>query len=302
MAVSDRGAPPLVRWTAYAKINLYLHVVGRRADGLHLIDSLIAFAAIGDEVRATPAGDLSLEVGGPFADGLRDNEDNLVLHAARALAATSAEPVGARLALTKNLPVAAGLGGGSADAAAALRLLARLWRSGLTEPDLLALAASLGTDVPACLVGRPLYVAGVGDEITPAPALPPVHVALVNPGVELTTAEVYAAFSGPGSPPPDRPPTVTDLADLVSLLSLARNDLAAAASELEPTIGRVLACLWREPDCLLARMSGSGATCFGLFADERAARRAAASVRASNRGWWTAHAPLLRPAAVARAA
>jgi 4-diphosphocytidyl-2-C-methyl-D-erythritol kinase len=270
---------------APAKVNLFLHVLGRRPDGYHRLDSLVVFADIGDTLRAEPAGALSLAVEGPFAAGLAAEQDNLVLRAARALAAAAGIAARGHLVLSKNLPVASGIGGGSADAAAALRLLCRLWR---VEPDaavLARIAAGLGADVPICLAGRSSRMGGLGERLGPAPALPACGIALVNPGIALATAEVFRARHGDWSGPAALPTAWRNAGETAHDLTRLRNDLQPPAIALQPVIGEVLAALESTPGCLLARMSGSGATCFGLFVD--AATAAAAAPGLQRPGWWS---------------
>lgn len=289
-----------IRRLAPAKINLYLHLTGKRADGYHLLDSLVAFAAVGDVLEVRPARRLSVAVRGPFARSLGDVADNLVMRAARALAAAGGVSAGASLALDKRLPVAAGLGGGSSDAAAALRALGDLWRLDLGDDELARLGLGLGADVPACLAGRTVFVGGIGEEIAPAPDLPPLHVVLANPGVAAETREVYAAFAGAPSAPARfrRPPR--SAAALAKALSERRNDLEAAATTIAPVVPEVLRALAGQRGCLLARMSGSGTTCFGLFAERAAAARAAAEMRAAHPAWWVEAAAVLGTGGPAR--
>lgn len=268
---------------APAKINLHLHVVGRRTDGYHLLDSLVVFAGIGDRLTVSPSGRLTLSVTGPFASGLEAEADNLVLRAAQALAARAGIPATGALVLEKNLPVASGIGGGSADAAATLRLLCRFWQ---LEPTVFgSLAASLGADVPVCLASRPALMSGIGEVLAPAPALPDAGIVLVNPGVAVSTPAVFRARTGPFSDPAGFPESGwRDAGALVAALQATRNDLEPPARQLAPAIGDALDTLAAIPGCLLARMSGSGATCFGLFPSTRAARAAAqATIRD---GWW----------------
>lgn len=277
---ADPGARRLSASEAFApaKVNLYLHVVGRRADGYHLIDSLVAFADIGDRVAAAPAAALSLAVTGPEAAALAGlGDDNLVLRAARLLGPGR----GAALTLDKQLPVAAGIGGGSSDAAAALRALAALWRLPLDGLDTLA----LGADVPACLAARPLWVGGVGEALEPAGELPELAIVLANPRRALPTAAVFRARSGPFGAP-GRFAMPRDAAGLVAALGRCRNDLTEAAIALVPEIAAVLDALAALPGALLARMSGSGATCFALFAERAGAERAARRLAAEHPGWW----------------
>jgi len=266
---------------AAAKINLFLHVTGRRADGHHLLDSLAVFAGAADELRAEPADTLSLTIDGPFARALLGEPDNLVLRAARALAEMAAIPPRARLVLTKNLPVASGIGGGSADAAAALRALSALWD---IKADLPALAARLGADVPVCIASRAARMAGVGEVLSPPPRLPPCGVLLLNPGAPVATADVFRARSGAFSSPADLPAGWRDAASMAADLGRLRNDLEGPAIGVCPAIGAALDMLRSMPGCLLGRMSGSGATCFGLFSTPGQAEAAARSVRRVE--WW----------------
>lgn len=268
---------------APAKVNLFLHVTGRRADGYHLLDSLAVFAGVGDVLRGEVAAGLNLEVQGPFAAGLSGEPDNLVLRAARALSGR-----GARLVLEKNLPVASGIGGGSADAAAALRLLCRLWQ--LAPPDLPGIALALGADVPVCLVRRPSRMGGVGERLDAAPRLPRCGLVLVNPGVAVATADVFRARRGDWSAPAELPRAWPDVAAMASDLRELRNDLEPPAIALRPVIGEVIGALAAVPGCRLARMSGSGATCFGLFDDPVLASEAAMRLRRPR--WWTWGGPL----------
>lgn len=270
---------------APAKINLCLHVTGRRADGYHLLDSLVVFAGVGDQVSGTLADPPSLSVEGPKAAGLTGEGDNLVLRAARAMG------VSARIVLEKHLPVSSGIGGGSADAAATLRLLARL--SGRALPDAAAVLA-LGADVPVCLAGRPARMTGIGEGLAPLPPLPEVWLVLANPGVALSTPAIFRALArADNAPLPRDLPRLRSAADLAAFMMMQRNDLEPPALALEPVIGRVKAALSAQAGCLMARMSGSGATCFGLFADPLAAHAAARAIRAAEPGWWVADAPLL---------
>ena len=268
---------------APAKLNLWLNVVGRRADGYHLLDSLVAFADLADTVEVAADGDLALEIGGPQAGALAGEGDNLVLRAARQLAAIAGRAPQAAIALTKNIPVAAGLGGGSADAAATLRALAALWRLDLGDAQLAALGARLGADVPMCLSGRTALARGVGELLSPAPRLPECGLLLVNPRVGLATAEVFAARDGRFSAPPPEVGPWPDLDALAADLARRGNDLAAPAMRLRPVIGEVLAFLEASAGVRYAAMTGSGATCFALYGSTGAARAVAATVPAR---WW----------------
>jgi 4-diphosphocytidyl-2-C-methyl-D-erythritol kinase len=266
---------------APAKVNLFLHVTGRRADGYHLLDSLVAFAGAGDRLHAADADSLSLSLTGRFGAALSAEPDNLVLRAALALARAAGRPPRARLVLDKALPVASGIGGGSADAAAALRVLARLWGVPGATPEL---ALTLGADVPVCLGSRAARMGGVGEILAPAPLLPRCGLVLANPGFGVSTPEVFRARTGGFSAPAILPEGWADAAAMAADLARLRNDLEAPALALRPAIGEVLASLRALPGSLLARMSGSGATCFAVFSDPAAAAAAAAGLRGP--GWW----------------
>ena len=283
------GATAL-REAAPAKINLYLHIVGRRPDGLHLIDSLVVFAGLGDVVTVSPGDDIVLTRSGPMTGDLPPAENDLVYRAARRLAETAGVTAGAIIEVEKNLPVASGIGGGSADAAATLRALARLWRIDLPPHGLSSLAQALGADVAVCLQSRPTLVRGIGEQLSPPGVLAPLHAVLVNPRLAVATAEVFAAFDAapqtPGTSAGTTEAWSSDPRRLVEQLTPRRNDLTAAALSLCPAIGDVLARLGAQQECLLQRMCGSGATCFGLFATPSAARAAADALRRDNPDWW----------------
>ncbi|SFA99739.1 4-diphosphocytidyl-2-C-methyl-D-erythritol kinase [Poseidonocella pacifica] len=269
MAPIDAFAP--------AKINLTLHVTGRRQDGYHLLDSLVAFADVGDRVRVEPALELSLEVGGPRALGVPTGPDNLVLKAAALFGVDE----GARITLEKHLPAAAGIGGGSADAAATLRALSKLW--GRTIPSD---CARLGADIPVCLPSRTARMQGIGETVTPLP-LPPLDAVLVNPGVSVPTGPVFAALEGQfGAPMQGVLPQFDGAGALLDWLGDQRNDLETPARQIAPAIGDTLAALAATRHCALARMSGSGATCFGLFPSPASARAAAQQLSQAHPGWW----------------
>ncbi len=273
---------------AHAKINLYLHVTGRRPDGYHLLDSLAVFAGAHDVLSAVPADGLDLSVSGRFGASLREGDAsaNLVLRAAALLREAGRHgDAGAVLALEKNLPVASGIGGGSADAAAALRLLCRLWPDhAVDQTRLHALAVLLGADVPVCLAQRPARMGGIGDLLSPAPLLPDYGLLLVNCGVAVSTPAVFRARAPALRAPAVLPDGWPDAPAMAAGLARLHNDLQPAAIALCPVIGEVLASIERQRGCLLARMSGSGATCFGLFAD--AAGAAAASAAMERPDWW----------------
>lgn len=282
-----------LRLAAPAKLNLYLHVIGRRPDGYHLLDSLIAFADIQDTLTVAPAAALTFSADGPFAGELGSSDSNLVVRAARLLAEATGHDPSLALHLTKRLPVASGIGGGSADAAACLRALAEIWRIDPAGADMRKVAASLGSDIPACVVGRVGFMGGTGADMTAAADLPPAWVMLVNPGIPLPTPDVYRARTGEFSQAMRFDEAPVDAADLALLLAQRRNDLTAAAIGLAPAIRDVLDATGATANCLLARMSGSGATCFGLYATEGDARHAAETLKDADRGWWVAAGALV---------
>ncbi|MBK1698283.1 4-(cytidine 5'-diphospho)-2-C-methyl-D-erythritol kinase [Rhodovibrio salinarum] len=288
---------------ARAKVNLSLRVTGKRADGYHELDGLTAFAQAGDLVTVWDSDALSLEIVGPYAGALSQGAgqasgepatENLVLRAARALATATGRPARARILLDKQLPVAGGLGGGSADAAATLHALCQLWGVDPGPARLAEIGLQLGADVPVCLHGYAAFVSGIGERLGPAPHLPEAHVVLANPGVELSTAAVFKALEGQVSGPVarwDAPPR--DAAALADYLARDGNDLEAPARRLRPEIDAVLTALAARPGCLIARMSGSGATCFGLFAEAASAEAAAAQLAADRPDWWLRAARLI---------
>jgi 4-diphosphocytidyl-2-C-methyl-D-erythritol kinase len=262
---------------APAKINLALHVTGQRPDGYHLLDSLVVFAGVGDRLRFAPAPDLSLSVTGPMAEGVPTGPDNLILRAAALFGAGR----GAAIALEKHLPHAAGIGGGSADAAATLRGLARLWNC--PRPDR-ASVLTLGADVPVCLSLAPQRMAGIGDILSPVPPIPGLHAVLVNPRVAVPTGAVFRGLTSKQNTPMD-PPDWDGFDSFTEWLSRQRNDLEPPARALAPEIGEALTLL-RNTGAALARMSGSGATCFGLFETEGQAADAARVISSAQPGWW----------------
>lgn len=286
--------PPLPRRLserAPAKINLTLHILGRRADGWHRLESLVAFSRTGDQLSFIEDEPLALSIEGPTAAAAGDVADNLVLRAARHFAESFP---GARLGafhLIKRLPVAAGIGGGSSDAAAALRLLARANGVTLDDEGLTAAARKTGADVPVCLAARARVMRGHGDELGPLLKLPPLIGLIVNPGEPLETRHVFARMNIPpgestafGGHP--QLSSGMHVEDLIAALSKGRNDMESAACRLAPIIGDVLAVLSAAPGCRLARMSGSGATCFAIFKDCKAAARAKKAILRAHPAWW----------------
>ncbi|MGB9364794.1 MAG: 4-(cytidine 5'-diphospho)-2-C-methyl-D-erythritol kinase [Xanthobacteraceae bacterium] len=275
---------------APAKVNLTLHVLGRRSDGYHEIESLVAFAGIGDRLTFQPGERPALAVHGPTGSAAGASDENLVLKAVRMLAA---RVDGLRLGtfvLDKQLPVAAGLGGGSSDAAAALRLLAKINRLPLDDGRLRAAAQATGADVPVCLEPRARMMRSIGEILSGPMTLPELPAVLVNPGVAVPTKDVFAALAAPplaGPPEPDEFIAIdTDAASLVPLLAARRNDLQTPAIRMQPLIADALLALERSANCLLARMSGSGATCFGLFGSSAAAAEAASRMQTAHPEWW----------------
>jgi len=281
-------------WRAPAKVNLTLHILGRRADGYHELDSLVAFAGVGDRLRFEPGPSLALEVAGPTAAAAGPDCDNLVRKAARALAALAPGLKLGRFVLYKQLPVAAGLGGGSADAAAALRALAH--HNGLApdDPRLAEAARRTGADVPVCLDARARRMGGVGELLSPPLGLKPLPAVLVNPRAASPTSAVFAALGLARGQPSGLAAFAEPLdGDIVSALGPGRNDMQASAERLTPAIGETLSALREAGGARLVRMSGSGATCFALYADRHAAVRAAARLSRARPDWWV-RATLLR--------
>lgn len=280
------AAEPPLREPAPAKINLYLHVTGKRPDGYHLLDSLVVFANTGDRLEAASADTMTLDYLGPFADDLPEPESNLVMRAARELAQHFGITRGAHLTLFKNLPVASGIGGGSADAAAALRALIRLWHLDPEDGRIGKLALSLGADVPVCLMTRPAVIRGIGEDLQLLTSFPELPLVLINPGTAVSTPAVFKARSGNFSTAFDWPGDVPDPDGVVDALAQTGNDLQAPAISQAPAIGSVLEVLGEQRGIRLQRMSGSGATCFGIFESEEAAHAAAHEITALHPDWW----------------
>lgn len=275
--------------TAPAKINLALHITGRRADGYHLIDSLVVFTRFGDRVTVAAAEADGFAAAGRYAGDVPLDDGNLVLKARDALrahaGAARCPPVA--IALEKNLPVASGVGGGSSDAAATLKALADLWELDVGAQELARIGLALGADLPMCLAATPLLARGIGEEIEPLNVFPQLGLVLVNPGVPVATAEVFRALASRDNPPLSPLPPRVDFHSLRNWLDGSRNDLEAPARTIQPVIGEAIRALDRAGSGF-SRMSGSGATCFGLFETGNVAKRAAASIRERNPGWFVA--------------
>ncbi len=282
----DKGFAP-------AKVNLALHVTGQGPDGYHQLDSLVVFAGTGDQLSAIPSRDLTLTVSGPFAAGVPTDDANLVLRAARALREARGIQKGAAIKLLKHLPHGAGIGSGSSDAAAAIRLLAKLWEVEPLAPDAPEVLA-LGSDVPVCLQApQPMRMRGRGERMEPLPRLPSLGLVLVNPGATLPTRDVFRALARKQNPPLPELPEMRRPEDFADWLKTLRNDLQAPAEKLAPPIGEALETLRRTPGVLAAVMSGSGATCVGITKDAGVARNAARIIQLARLGWWVAPAPLM---------
>ncbi len=280
---------------APAKINLYLHVTGKRADGYHLLDSLVVFAdGIGDSITIAPAPSFSFRVTGPQAGalGATTYADNLVVRAAQALAGAANRPLNCSITLDKHLPLASGIGGGSSDAAATLLALLKFWNIAPDAVPLEAIARQLGQDVVVCLYRRAAYFEGIGDHIRFAPAVPGAALVLANPGAHVPTPAVFKARQGAFSVAAPLEPMPGDLPALIAQLKARHNDLYAPAAALAPVIAACLTAVQATPDCLFGAMSGSGATCFGFYADDAAAAMAVTQLRARHPDWWVAQGRL----------
>lgn len=290
MAVYQQAAP--------AKINLALHITRRREDGYHELESLIVFAEVGDNLEAEPADVDSLTISGPFAEGLESGSSNLVLKAVSAFRSRWPHliPAGIKLHLIKNLPVASGIGGGSADAAAVLRMLVEMAAEKPPLAELMEIATKLGADVPCCFVSRPLVASGIGEILAPVSSFPPLYIVLANPGVGVATADVFRRLeSTQNAPLPILPQALTTSAELGTWLAETRNDLEPSAVAQVPAIGALVEDMAGLPGAIMARMSGSGATCFALFSSAEQAHSAAQKLQALYPEYWVAAAPLIQP-------
>ena len=279
---------------APAKINLYLHITGMRDDGFHLLDSLIAFTKFGDEITLEPSNDLTITSHGPYATGMPIGEENLMIRIARKLQKTTSIDKGAAIHVEKNIPVSAGIGGGSADAIAVMRGLIKLWDLKINDEQIYKLALELGTDLPVCYFGKSAFVDGIGENIHPASQLPDCGILLINPNVTLSTPIVFENRKG-GYSPEDNfiNKNFNSPQKLAKLLDERCNDLTPAARQLVPIIGEILSALKRTPECLAYKMSGSGATCWGLFETFADAERAALALNQQRPDWWIMPTTLL---------
>lgn len=283
---------------APAKINLALHVVGQRDDGLHELQSLVVFADICDELRATADEKTSLRLGGPFADKLSNDSENLVTKAIALFQQRwpDAVPSGVAVELTKNLPVASGIGGGSADAAAALRIMTSLSTTEIDTAELAELGLRLGADVPVCLSSEPCWMLGIGQKVIPLEHFPACHMVLVNPLLPIATADSFRLLENKSNPSlPDFSEAGSDLVALASWLGETRNDLQPGAILTHPVIAKIIDRLAKTKGCNFARMSGSGATVFGLFASAQLAEGAVKALKAVWPEFWTVSAPVILP-------
>ncbi len=273
---------------APAKINLALHVTRRRSDGYHDIDTLVMFAKAGDRLVAEPDVELSLEVSGRFSGQVPQDRENLVFVAAKALRDQTQIKSGARLSLIKELPVGAGIGGGSSDAAAVLAVLNRMWDTGLDIRELIDIGARLGADIPMCLQAETLRAEGTGDVLHCMPGLPSVPLVIVWPARSVPTGTVFQTLTSFNNPPLPylEIGKVRSVSDLVDFLAETRNDLADAACALEHSIGDVLRAVQARPGCLISRMSGSGSACFGIFPTLAQAETAALTIADEKPDWW----------------
>lgn len=274
--------------TAPAKINLALHVTGRRPDGYHLLDSIAVFADIGDVIEIAPAEALTLEVAGPFAAHAPGDRGDLAHRAAEAFFAHAGLAPAVSIRVTKNIPAGAGLGGGSADAAAVLRGLDEFFDLHLPAAELARIGLTLGADVPMCLAGRALRAAGIGEDITLLREWPPLSMVLAWPGHPVSTAEAFKTLANRENAPLGAPPAAAGIAEIAAWLAECRNDLEEPALALRPEIGDALRRLRGTPGCLLARMSGSGSACFGVYPTRIVAEAAAGVIGKDRPNWWIA--------------
>ena len=295
LRVQRHCGPPMttVKGRAPAKVNLTLHVTGQRADGYHLLDSLVCFAGVFDQLTATTATDLQIQVHGPFSQGVPTDHNNIVMRAATALRHARGVELGAHITLDKNLPHAAGIGSGSSDAAIALTMLAALWDVAplpANAPEVVA----LGADVPVCLQApNPTRMTGIGDHLAALPTLPDCAIVLVNPMVAVPTGAVFDGLASKRNPAMDTPPAGMDYDGFCSWLGAQHNDLMAPALAQAPAVSDALIALKRMPLVGHVGMSGSGATCYGIVRNMADARQVARAIQVGHMSWWVAPAPVL---------
>lgn len=282
----------MIKKIAKPKVNLFLHVTGKRDDGYHLLESLVVFPDGGDELMVRESTQLALSVSGPFSDDIGDLSDNLVLKAARLLQQYTGCPLGAEIELVKNLPVASGIGGGSADAATALHLLAKLWKCSLSGEELRDIGLSLGADVPACLLEKPLLMAGIGEILREIDRFPNFYILLINSKSKVSTPEVFRNITIPNDVPNVETTDFATTERLLASLKVCRNDLQLAAFKIAPDISNALSVIDAQTGCGLARMSGSGATCFGIFESRADADAAASNIAHEFPDWWVKAMPV----------
>jgi 4-diphosphocytidyl-2-C-methyl-D-erythritol kinase len=275
-----------IRILAPAKLNLFLHITGKRSDGFHLLESLVAFAEFGDVLTVKPADMLTLDIGGPFAGPLEYDKNNTILKAAQLLKSFCQYHEGAHITLEKRIPIGAGLGGGSSDAATALLALKKLWRLNIDKEGLQKIALQTGSDVPVCLTQQTAWMRGIGEDITPVAMPAEIGLLLVNPGVPLLTSSVFRKFSGTFSQTGDIPKSIDSFDALIQLIQSKHNALEAPAIALVPVISDVLKAIGATQECKLARMSGSGATCFGLYQNPILAKQAASEIKRQHPDWF----------------
>jgi len=282
---SFRSPSKVISMAAPAKINLYLNIMGKLNETYHELDSLVGFATYGDKVFVRDCEDFRLEISGPFSQMLPPEKNNLVIKAAKELARETNYARGAYIKLVKNLPISSGIGGGSADAAATLKALNRLWGIKLKKEDLMTVGLKLGSDVPVCVKGKPARIGGRGEKIFSFEGFPKCGILLVNPRVPIPTIDVFKTFQGKYSNYVEIP-KINDIEALIEFLSTQKNDLQETSVKIAPVLQVILNILSDEPNCRLARVSGSGATCFGIFNDEHSAALSARAISSRFKEWW----------------
>lgn len=278
---------------APAKINLCLHVVGRRRDNYHLISSLVIFLGIFDTISVSESKTLKLNIKGPFAKYLGPKKDNSVIKAALALRKFCNLKTGAEITLTKNLPISSGIGGGSTDCAATIKLLLKLWKIKIGNKELMKLGQSLGADVPVCLIGRPSFIGGIGEDIKTIESFPNIWILLVNPRKQIFTKKIFSNFKKKYSKKVPSSSKLFTLKKLISFLKRSDNDLTSLAVHYAPEIKKILNDLSLTEDCLLSRMSGSGATCFGIFSGKKNVIKAKKTLLKLNPNYWISYGQIV---------